>query len=371
MRSIVKGLVGASLLVAAGSAAAQSSVTFYGVVDTFIQYLGNGGAHSWSERSGGENGSRFGIRGSEDLGDGLKAIFTLENGFNANNGSFFVDSTAMFYRQAWMGLSDEKYGSLTFGRQYQPTFWPDYYTDPFRGDELLSPLAAIAVAVDKHTLATQSSAGRSSNAIVYQSPVVGGLKLYTMYGFAATETLPVPESVGNIFDVALTYSGYGLFAGLAYQNQHSGTETVPGLPATLNLLGTERFTAALAYRVGIVNFQMNYTYNRSKDPTPGSLAAVLGADHSYGLAEAGATIQATPFDTIEIAAVDRDVRGADDNAPGIELGIDHSISKRTTIYARAGYMKNNGSSTMSWPGITVSALETSQTLVAIGMNHSF
>lgn len=371
MRSIGKGLVGASLLVVAGAAAAQTSVTLYGVADTFVQFLGNGAVHSWSVRSGGNSGSSFGLRGSEDLGAGLKAVFTLENGYTINNGGFFVDSSTLFYRQAWVGLSDEKYGSLTFGRQYQPTFWTIYPTDPFRGNEVLSPLSAAAAAVDKHTLATQSATGRSSNSIVYQSPVVGGLKLYAMYGFATTVTQPIPQSLGNILDVALIYSGAAAYAGIAYQNQHSGTETVPGLPGALNLLGTERFTGALGYRIGIVNLQFNYTYNRSKDAPAGSLAARLGADHSYSIMEAGATIQASSADTVEIAAVERDVRGVHDNTPGVQLGVDHQLSKRTSIYARAGYMKNNGSATMSWPGVTVSGANATQTMVAVGMTHRF
>ncbi|MFX1674813.1 porin [Paraburkholderia sp. A2WS-5] len=371
MRSSSKYMIGMSLLVAAGSAAAQSSVTVYGVADTFIQFLGNGAKHSWSERSGGNTGSSFGLRGSEDLGGSLKAVFTLENGYNISNGGFFVDSSALFYRQAWVGLNHAQYGSLTLGRQYQPTFWAIYPTDPFRGNEVLSPLAAAASAVDMKTIATQSAQGRSSNSIVYQSPVVGGLKLYAMYGFAATTTLPIPQTMGNIFDVALTYSGYGFYAGLAYQNQHSGSESVPGLPVALNLLGTERFVAALAYRIGIVNLQANYTYNRSKDAPAGSLAARLGAAHSYGIAEVGATIQATSADTIEIAGIERNVRGVHDNTPGVEIGIDHLLSKRTTIYARAGYMKNNGTSTMSWPGIAVSGANATQTMVALGMSHRF
>ncbi|CAB3778413.1 Outer membrane porin protein 32 [Paraburkholderia caffeinitolerans] len=371
MCSKTKYLLGVSLLVAAGSAAAQSSVTVYGVADTFIQFLGNGAKHSWSERSGGNTGSSFGLRGSEDLGNGLKAVFTLENGYNINNGGFFVDSTALFYRQAWVGLNHADYGSLTFGRQYQPTFWAIYPSDPFRGDEVLSPLAAAAVATDMKTIATQAAQGRSSNSMVYQSPVVGGLKLYAMYGFAATTTTPIPQTTGNILDLALTYSGYGLYAGLAYQNQHAGAESVPGLPVALNLLATERFTAALAYRIGIVNLQANYTYNRSKDAPAGSLAARLGAAHSYGIAEVGATIQATSVDTIEIAGIERDVRGAHDNTPGVQIGVDHLLSKRTTIYARAGYMKNNGSAMMSWPGVTASGPQATQTMVALGLSHRF
>ncbi|SAK84206.1 porin [Caballeronia glebae] len=371
MRCVGKGMIGASLLVVAGGAAAQSSVTLYGVADTFIQYLGNGAVHSFSERSGGNTGSNFGLKGIEDLGGGLKAVFTLENGFNIANGGFFIDSTAMFYRQAWVGLSHENYGSLTLGRQYQPTFWAVYPSDPFRGNELLSPLSAAASNVDRHTIATQSASGRTSNSIVYQSPTIGGLKLYAMYGFSATVTQPVPQTVGNMLDVALTYSGYGFYAGLAYQNQHASTMTIPGLPAALNLLGTERFTGALGYRIGIVNLQMNYTYNRSKDAPANSLAARLDATHSYSIAEVGATIQATAADTIEIAGIQREARGIHDNALGVELGVDHSLSKRTSLYARAGYMKNNGMATMSWPGITVSAPNASQTLVALGMTHRF
>jgi len=377
MRCIDRSLTGASLLVAASGAAAQSSVTLYGTADTFVQYLRNGAVHSWSVRSGGNTGSNVGLKGSEDLGNGLKAAFALENGFNISNGGFFVDSSTLFYRQAWVGLIDEKYGALTFGRQYQPTFWAVYPTDPFRGDEVLSPLSAAATALDRHTLATQSATGRSSNSIVYQSPVVGGLKFYAMYGLSTTVTQPVPESLGNILDLALTYSGYGFYAGLAYQNQHGGNELLPGLPvlpgqpAGLNLLGTERFTGALAYRIGIVNLQFNYTYNRSKDAPPGSVATVIGAAHSYSIAELGATIQASPADTIELAGIERNARGVHDNTPGVQVGVEHLLSKRTTIYARAGYMKNNGAATMSWPGIAASGTDASQTLVALGMTHRF
>ena len=368
---IRQGIGGAVVVLAVQGAWAQSSVTLYGSVDNFVQYLGNGSTHSFSNRSGGDSGSSLGIRGEEDLGGGLKAKFVLESGYNTNNGAFFVDSSTLFYRQAWVGLTHDNYGSLTFGRQYQPTFWAIYYTEPFRGDEVLSPMAAVAVDVDRNTLATQAASGRTSNAILYQSPVIGGLKLYTMYAFASTVTLPVAQTVGNLFDVAVSWTGYGLYAGLAYQNQHAGSEAVPGLAAAMNLLGTERFTGALAYRIGIVNLQANYTYNRSNDAPSGSLAARLNAAHSYSLAEVGASIQATSADTIEIAGVQRSVRGVHDNAEGVEIGVDHTLSKRTQIYARAGYIKNHGSSTVSWPAVVVTEPESSQRLVALGLLHRF
>jgi len=371
MRYVRRGICGAALLCVAGSAAAQSSVTLYGVVDVFGQYLNNGGNASFSERSGGNTGSMFGLKGTEDLGGGLKAIFDLENGFTANNGSFFADSTAMFYRQSWVGLSNEKYGQLTFGRQYQPSFWIVYPADPFRADELLAPAASGVLTPDRNTLATQNLTGRTSNSIFYRSPNMGGVQLYAMYGLSATVTQPVPQTTGNMLDVAASYTGYGLYAGLGYQYMHPGTATYPGLPGPLNLLGTEHFTAALAYRIGIVNLQALYVYSKPKDAAPHSLAALAGADHPYSLASFGATIQATSVDTVEVAIQERNARGVHDNTPGFEIGYDHNLSKRTTVYMRAGYMKNNGSATMSWSGVTVTGQGTSQTLAVIGMTHRF
>lgn len=372
MRSISQGLCGAAFLVAAsGAAAADSGVTLYGVADTFVQYLDNGGTHSYSMRSGGSTGSLFGLRGDEDLGGGLKAQFNVENGFNLNNGSQFIDTTALFYRQAWVGLNQSTYGALTFGRQYEPSFRAVYPTDPFRVNEVMSPFSALVLTVDRNTLSTQYDSGRASNSILYQSPNLRGVQFYGMYAFANTVTQPVPASSGNMLNLAMTYSGYGLYAAVAYVNQHSGQETIASLPAPLNLLSTEHFIGALAYRFGIVNLQFNYSYQRTKDAPARSLAALIGAAHSLSTAELGATIQVTSVDSIEIAGVERDVRGAHDNTLGVQVGADHSLSKRTALYLRAGYMKNNGSATVSWPGVTVSAPGTKQAMAAVGITHRF
>ncbi|EKS69501.1 MULTISPECIES: porin [Caballeronia] len=365
-----KSVAGAALAVVASGVAAQSSVTLYGVADAFFQWYDNGGQHSWSMRSGGNSGSMVGLKGSEDLGSGLKAVFTLESGFNINNGTAFADSSVMFYRQAWVGLSHEKYGSLTFGRQYQPTFWSLYPTDPFRANEVLSPLAASANSIDRNTIATQTGGGRSSNAIVYKSPNLSGFQLWGMYALAASVTQPYPQSTGNMLDVAATYSGYGLYAGVSYQFQHPGSKTLPGLPAAVNTVSVEHYTAALAYRIGIVNLQANYTYHKPENPAAGSVAARLNAAHPFSVAEIGATIQATPADAIEIAGFQRLARGVHDNTWGVQVGADHSLSKRTTLYARAGFMKNNGLATTAWPGYTTTAGE-NQTLVGVGMSHRF
>lgn len=367
-----RGAFGAALAIVAGSAAAaDSSVTLYGVADTYLQYMDNGGKHTIGEYSGGSTGSLVGLKGNEALGGGLTTQFDVEAGYNLNNGSLLIDKSVLFYRQAWVGLKDERYGSLSFGRQYDVAFRIVYPVEPFNVNEVLSPFSAMVLAVDRNTLSTQYDPGRLSNSALYQTPRFNGLQGYAMYSFAATVTAPVPATTGNVLGVGVNYSGGALYAGLAYTNQRPGSETITGLPASLGLLGTEHFVGALAYRLGIVNLQFNYSYQRADTPSAHTLAAVLGTAHSLSIAEVGATIQATSADAIELAALYRNVRGAHDNTPGFEAGIDHSLSKRTSLYARVGYLKNNGTSTVSWPGNSVTEGGTNQFMAALGMTHRF
>ena len=113
------------------AAHAQSSVTLYGIVDAGLTYVSNevskdstvtsdgrvtGGKAMFGMTGGNIQPSRWGLRGVEDLGGGLKTVFNLESGFNIANGNQAV-SNKLFNRQAYVGLSNE-YGTVSFGRQY-------------------------------------------------------------------------------------------------------------------------------------------------------------------------------------------------------------------------------------------------------------
>lgn len=101
----------------AGAAHAQSSVTLYGIIDEGFIFNNNAkGVHLYGLSSGVMQGSRWGMRGTEDLGGGLKALFVLENGFNVNTGGLGQGGLE-FGRQAYVGLSSG-FGTLTMGRQY-------------------------------------------------------------------------------------------------------------------------------------------------------------------------------------------------------------------------------------------------------------
>lgn len=110
----------------AGAAHAQSSVTLYGIIDAGVQYVSKTGgnlsstattAKNFQFANGNLQGSRWGLKGAEDLGGGLKAIFVLENGFSLGNGTLGQNGR-MFGRQAYVGLSSATAGTLTIGRQY-------------------------------------------------------------------------------------------------------------------------------------------------------------------------------------------------------------------------------------------------------------
>src|ERR1700722_13901804 len=91
---------------------AQNSVTLYGIIDTGFTYTHNSGgsASQFAMTSGNESGSRWGLKGSEDLGGGLKTIFQLENGFNSTTGKLGQNGRE-FGRQAFVGLSGSGWGT--------------------------------------------------------------------------------------------------------------------------------------------------------------------------------------------------------------------------------------------------------------------
>src|SRR5258708_29680962 len=107
-----------ALFGAAGVAHAQNSVTLYGTIDTSITYVHNAtaaGKNLWAigNTSGGDlSGSRWGLKGQEDLGGGLKALFLLENGFNPATGTFGQSSRG-FGPHAYVGLAISHYCTFT------------------------------------------------------------------------------------------------------------------------------------------------------------------------------------------------------------------------------------------------------------------
>jgi len=229
---------------ASGTVRAQSSVTLYGLVDNGITYQSSSttlgsttGGHSAAKMSTGVwLGSRFGLKGAEDLGGGLKAIFQLEAGVNTNNGTSQFGG-GMFTRQSWVGLSDPLYGVLTAGRQYTA-----YYTllSPFTPNNWLTgyfgahPGDIDALDVDY----------RANNSFVYVSPEVYGFMVGGSYAFGGA---PGSLNAGSNWSAGVRY-GYGPY-GIAVALQRVNNSTpgggVWGAESTLSNGGAQTAVSAI------------------------------------------------------------------------------------------------------------------------------
>ena len=163
----------------AAPAFAQSNVTVYGIIDTFVGVGKAGDAKFSGVANGVLNGPRIGFKGEENLGNGLKAKFVLEQGFNSDDAS--PASSKEFHRQAWVGL-EGGFGFIGLGRQYSP----GYYS--FRNDAVaagaLDPHAILAGGGLQIDAATDS---RWDNSVSYQSKSFGGFSGQLIYSFGSTE----------------------------------------------------------------------------------------------------------------------------------------------------------------------------------------
>src|ERR1700722_1134997 len=178
------------------SAHAQSSVTLYGVIDTGLVYSNNQGGHSaWQETSAATENTVFGLKGSEDLGGGLHAIFKLENGFNLNNGSMYNPGDA-FGEQAYVGIQSDQFGTVLLGRQFDPVndylgslpaagsgYGGNLSAHPFNNDNLAADSLSLNNAV-KYT--STSYAGVTFGGAYSFSNNANSFSNNRAYGFGAT-----------------------------------------------------------------------------------------------------------------------------------------------------------------------------------------
>jgi len=157
------------------AAYAQSSVTLYGILDTGVAYIRNSdGKSTQVAMTPAEVGPRWGLKGTEDLGGEVRAIFALENGFSVGTGQQ-SSKNLEFGRSAYAGLSSDTYGTLTVGRQYDPI------TDqiqPLTADYVIGPISASPGDVDNY-----DDSARFSNTVKWASPLYRGFEIETMYRF--------------------------------------------------------------------------------------------------------------------------------------------------------------------------------------------
>jgi predicted porin len=356
--------VGLTIAVASPVALAQSSMTLYGIVDTAIDISNQGHGTQVRELSGVLQGSRWGFIGKEDLGGGYQAIFTLENGFNANTGAA-GQGGLLFGRQAFMGLSGPQ-GTLTFGRQYSPEFWAYTYNDAFLAGlagGLSNFYRTLPNGTPQNMMNAYATTARTNNSIVYQSPKLYGLSLSAMYGVGGV--------AGSLKD-GQTLSGWLNYTlgSLAVNAAYLRTVTANGSGDLI------AWTAGGTYTIGPA--QIYAAYSKDTD-TSANTPTVFAPKVQFSLTNLGLRYQITPG-FLGIAQVVRVINTSDglsasQNAWIEVIGVQYLLSKRTTLFADYGQVQNKNGSTYSLGGaVTVGGVAapsaTGRTL-QIGMRTSF
>jgi predicted porin len=380
----------------ATAAHAQSSVTLYGIIDAGISYVNNSststtraGKSLVKYDDGVAQASRWGMRGAEDLGGGLKAIFTLENGFNSGTGTL-GQGGAEFGRQAYVGISKNDVGSLTFGRQY--SFSTDYLGSAYSigGQTVAGNYAYHMNDFD------QLTSSRINNAVKFSSANFYGFTFGALYGFSNTAgafagtpntTVGTTTTQGSsrAYSFGLNYKAGPLGIGAAYTDIHYPTAATPAFSSTIaniNTTGTTNnakdlrsFGVGATYAFGAATVFGLWTNTRFEP--------IVGPSSRINAFDIGGKYAITPAMTAGLGYTYMDLY---DNLKGhwhqIDASFDYALSKRTDVYLLAIYQKasgsNNGvenqasigSSSSSYFG-TSGAGENNQLAFRIAMRHKF
>ncbi len=217
----------------ASAANAADNYQIYGRVDLGLTKTNTNGDSNMKMDRGTQ--SRLGFKGTEDLGDGLKANFKIEHRFSADTGAGNAyGSGDPFWRgQAWLGLSGG-FGEVRAGRQYRVFADASEMVDPWGGDYLGTSFAYDTYRLSgAHTyttpvqyfsegLGTFAPAGRNNNALTYISPEMNGFKVQLQYAFSESNYAKTGSNAGyNDSKVANTVGG-----SLSYQTKLNGGDTL-------------------------------------------------------------------------------------------------------------------------------------------------
>jgi predicted porin len=363
----MKRFIAGCLMATAGTLgyAQTSNVTIYGVIDTGVEYLTKVGATGDSVTRmptlTGTVPSRWGMRGTEDLGGGLSTVFTLESGFGPDAGGL-NQGGRFFGRQAFVGLSGS-WGALTVGRQYTMLSWAS-------GDaDILGPNIYGGGSLDSYI-----PNAREDNSIAYRG-TFSGVTVGGTYSFGrdvVNAGSPSGTNCGGenaadksacrawsamvkydtpVWGVALAHDhmngGAGAFAGLT-SSAMADTRTV--------LNGYVKFAQAKV-GAGVIR------RNNDGSPTPKSDLFYIGASYPV-----------TPALTLDAQIFKLDFKNSPAQAKLFAARGTYAFSKRTSAYLTAGQISNDGGlaiSVSSGQGGGNPAANASQTGVMVGVRHFF
>ncbi len=319
----------------AGSANAQS-LTTYGIVD--MGFVGESGGTAGSIdkiTSGAQSGTRLGFKGTEDLGNNMKALFVLETGIAADKGGFNQGNLA-FARQSFIGLQSDA-GTLTLGRQYTPFFLTlNGVADPF----------ASGLAGNAQNLIPTSGI-RMDNAVKYASPIFSGVSAEVAYGFGESTADRVSRNVGG----SIGYSDGTLNVRLAHHRANDSSTGTTDNTSTM-LAANYKFEVAKVFAAYSDNDLQVSGVGKSRDLLIG--VSVPVGNHTF------------------IASyINKDGRSASNlDASQFGLGYTYAMSKRTNLYAAWATIDNKRGGVLYTVGNN-SEPGSGDRAINLGVRHTF
>ena len=384
-----KTLLAAALIVGfAGVAQAETSVTMYGILDTGYGYnqvkYSNHNVTAKNTNSGlrGDgvfNGNRWGVRGSEDLGNGLRAIFNLEAGFDIGNGNQGQSTDKLFSRQAWLGLASDNWGALTMGRQYSVATSTTYANN-----------MGVSMGDMDKTFGGMGLGNRMDNSFKYMTPSFSGFQAGVAYGNSDTAVRNIETPAGGAnTNVRSNWLSTGLKYANGPINVAANYDRASQVDNPVALGGGDKAVTNWAisgsYDFEVVKLALAYGQDRhgklgwgnpvgTRDVRTAAIAAIAAAggtmnsndfkssNYYVGLsAPVGTGTLAATWNRSDSNLDDADKWGDNAKAQNIyHLNYQYPLSKRTKVYAYGSY----GTGIYYIDGLKA-------TEAGIGLNHQF
>ncbi|MFM0627197.1 porin [Paraburkholderia xenovorans] len=350
-------------------AVAQSSVTLQGVIDAGVTYVNNqhGGAATLFD-SGVLSPDLLTFKGSEDLGGGNKAIFELTSQFDLGSGATIPGAGQIFNRTALVGLTNDRFGSLTFGTQYDfmfETLTLGLYDGAFLFggiyDFRQGPFTALGVPnnpTGSFDFDRMAGATRVGNSVKYRSPDIAGFTFGALYGFGG---VPGSFSSDSTMSFGANYANGPLGIGAAYVEVK-----YPQLGDRHD--GIRNFGFGAHYNFGSVLGMLLYT--NTKNTASGAKIDVYKGGASW-------TISGPWTLGLDYAYMKGNDVLLNNKAQQVTTALQYSFSKRTTAYVEAIYQRASGDAavTRAWINGLLqpdgAASNRSQTLARVGLRTSF
>lgn len=353
----------AALALVASSAALAEGVTLYGRLDTSVAKQ-SGGKMSF-DGSGNWDTSIWGLKGSEDLGGGLKASFQLEGGLNIGNGNIdnggsgartvnatapatgYVTNTALFNRLAYVSLGSDTMGTVALGHQFSPYVGAALGGVATNNESFYVPLLILAGGRSAQPFGAGGAAGASTggffipNALSYATPNIGGFSAKVLTSVSA-----------GVDDDKYT-AGSASFAMDALTVNFGAHKRGDAASTTGNYYAGQSITAAYALGNGL---RVTGGYHRNDNKLTNTKVNSYNVGAAYNVTEATQlSLQYARNNEADAASI-------------VNVGLLHNLSKRTYAYATVSRAQNGASTTYSLRSVGGTADATGY---AVGIGHNF